>query len=250
MTPNTEKVAAIALAGAVIAGLVWWRSGEEPAPAASDEPSKGAGLTATVLFEKEGPEGYRSQLFFGLPSVVGLAAEKVAEVALRDARPELEAARQSGTDIGLVRQLQLKLGSNVTVLGAVEDEPGKAGQGKLLATLYLVHAGPFPKAHATERHQQVCLVVEVDPAGDAYAGGLRPGDVWVQAGATDLLGSADADPCKALTETSRATATGQKLPLVVFRAGQRTALELHKGSERLKFTAIPVPVLDADKTGS
>lgn len=250
MKGKTGTVAAIALAGAVIAGLLWWRAGDAPAPQPPPDKAKDAGLTATVLFEKEGPEGYRSQMFFGLSSVVGLAAEKVAEVALRDERAALETARASGTDIGLVRQLQLKLGSNVTVLGPVEDEPGKAGQGKLLATLYLVHAGPFPAAHVSKRHQQVCLVVEVDPSGDAFAGGLRPGDVWVQAEETNLLGSTDEDPCKGLTETSRATAPGGKLALVVFRAGQRTALELHKGSDRLKFTAIPVPVLDGDKTGS
>jgi S1-C subfamily serine protease len=118
----------------------------------------------------------------------------------------------------------------------------------MLATLYLVHAGKFPAAHVSQKHQKVCLVVEVDPSGDAHAGGLETGDVWVQVDATELLGKTDDDPCVALTAATKATAVGAKVKFVVFRGGARTELLVNKTSDRMKFVAIPVPVLDADKT--
>ncbi len=248
MEGNEKKIAGVILA-LIVAGVLAWRFNAKPEGIPDDPAQTGsAGFSVTVLSEKEAPEGYRSQMFFGLKSVTGLAAEKLAELELRDVRGELETAKESGADHALVRQRQLKLGANVTVLGPVEDDPGKPGTAKMLATLYLVHAGPLPAAHASGKHPQVCLVVDVDPSGDAHAGRLRAGDLWVAVDKTDLLGSAAADPCKDLTATSKALAVGADATFAVFRGGARQELKVHKGSERLKFVAIPVPVLDADKT--
>jgi hypothetical protein len=250
MKEGQEKLLAGAVLLLVIGGVLAWRFSAKP-DGLPDSPHDAPGspsFSMTTLSEKEGPEGYRSQEFFGLASVTGLAAEKLAELELRDTRGELETQKQSRADSAPLRKKQLQLGANVTVLGPVEDEPKKAGTARLLATIYLVHAGPFPGEHVKAKHQKVCAVVEVDPGGDAWAGGLRVGDLWVGVDATNLLGSAAADPCKDLTAASKGLAVGSDATFVVFRMGQRTELKVHKGSDRLKFVAIPVPVLDADKT--
>lgn len=252
MKEGTEKKLAAVVLLLVVGGVLAWRFSAPPEglpDAPPGEPPSSPTFSMTTLSEKEGPEGYRSQEFYGLGSVTGLAAEKLAELELRDTRAELETQQKSRTDHALVRKKQLQLGANATVLGPVEDDPKKAGIARMVATIYLVHAGPFPKASAPNRHQKVCAVVEVDSSGDAYAGGLRAGDVWVGVDSTDLLGSTAADPCKELTAASKALAVGADATFVVMRVGARTELKIHKGSERLKFQAIPVPVLDADKTG-
>jgi hypothetical protein len=253
MSEKTEKMFAIGVGLLLVGGIVAWKSMSPPAVDANANAPQGqggaqTGLVANVLNEREAPESYKSELFFRLKSADGLAAEKLAEIELRDSRAELEKLIASGDDSSPVRRKQMRLGANASLLGPVEDADG--GGARVVAALYLVHAGKFPAAQVSKKHQPVCLVTDVDPSGDAHAGGLQVGDIWAQVGAVDVLASKPTDPCKELSEASRQTAVGSDISFVVYRAGQRTELKVHKGSDRLKFNSSTVPVLDADKTGT
>lgn len=205
-------------------------------------------LSATAAYEQPAPEGFRADVFFGLESVEGLPAQKLADLEVQGPKADLERARASGEDVAPVRQKELQLGANASVAEPLVDVPDKPGVATLKVSLWLVHAGPFPGALVSAKHQKVCLVADVDETGDAYAGGLRKGDVWLQVDELDALAKAQKDPCKALSAAQKAVAVGSKVKFVVLRRGEeRVQLELNKATPLLKFMAISVPVLEADK---
>ena len=247
MSDKSEKFIAIAIGLALLGAIVAWRTLSTP-----DYTGPGGAtgaLTSTVLAEKEAPEGYKAQTSYFFNSIEGLQAVELGKLELRDSAQELERMKSRKEDSAPVRNLELKLGANATVLGPVEDVPD-AGVGKMLATLYLVHSGVFPTEHVSQRHQSACVVVEVDAQGAAAAGGLRVGDVWVGVDDLDTLATQPVDPCKEVGTRVKAAQPGSTLKLIVLRGKARVELEVKKATESLKFVAIPVPVLDSDRAGT
>jgi hypothetical protein len=246
LSEQSEKFIAIAIGLALLGAIVAWRTlSPQQGGAGQGGP---AGLQSKVLAEKDAPEGYKAQTAYFFNTVDGLQSVELGKLELFDAKAELERMRTRKEDSPPVRNLELKLGANATVLAPPEEAPD--GGASMLATLYLVHSGPFPSENVAQRHQAACVLVEVDPAGPAGAAGLRVGDVWAGVDDLDTLATHPVDPCKEIGGKVKAAAAGSTLKFIVMRGRARSEIEVKKAEGGLKFVAIPVPVLDSDRLGS
>jgi hypothetical protein len=245
MNERSAKIAVVVVGLFLTLGVVVWRSAKAMKEVEAEAPA--AGWSLDVISENRAAEPYDASSFIGLETVDGLAAEKLALVEFRGTRASIDRSYEEHTDFQPIRKKQAELGANVSVKEAVEDLPDDPGMAKLRVSLWLVHAGPVPKALVKSRHQTVCVITWVDPAGDAHKHGLRAGDVWTEVETTHAL-EQGGETCSMLTATSKATAVGSDVRFLVYRKAARTELTIHKSGPMLKFRTMDVPVLDADRT--
>ena len=246
MNDRSAKVAVVVIGALVTIGAIVWRSADalkkETGGLAPAE-----GWSMDVVSENRASERVRDLHYIGLDSVQGLAAEPLGVVEFRGTRASIDRSVNEHSDFLPIRQKQIELGANVTLKESIDDTPDMPGQAKMRVSLWLVHTGPFPASLLKAKQQPLCVITDVDPTGDAFAGGLRPGDVWTGFEGIDTLSSASPRPCAELSSASRASDVGSTLRFVVYRQGQKQDLTLHKKSPQMKFMSFAFPVLDADR---
>jgi hypothetical protein len=246
LNERSAKIAVIVVGALVTVGVIVWRTANALKEDTTAQPA--AGWSFEVISEKRAPESYRAPDAYGLESVEGLAAEKLADVTFRGTRASIDRSKRDHSDFLPIRQKQHELGANVTVKETIEDIPDDPGMARMNVSLWLLHSGPMPKDLVRNHHQLVCVITAVDPAGQAYAGGLRVGDVWAEVNETNALSTPSGEPCTVLTTASKATAVGTDVRFIVYRQGQRQELTLRKTEPLLHFGGNSFPVLDADRT--